>query len=145
MNVIFTLGERRKEKQWKYQRGMLRALSITNMKKDVQRRFFAHDVTETVSRLYLSDLCLDMGIDAYLLGAEYARFGHYGESEFAAMQRCIGEIQAIIDQTVAQFTAWMKLDDAQESLYKEVANGYIHEWWRQGFTEGKKKYSMRLH
>ncbi|WP_158282301.1 DUF2521 family protein [Salipaludibacillus keqinensis] len=145
MNVIFTLGEKRKEKQWKYQRTMLRSLQISNMKKDVQRRFFAHEVQETVSQLYLQDFCLDVGIDAYLLGAEFARFGYYGESEFMVMQRCAGEIMAQIDQTVAQFSAWLNLDEPQADVYKEVATGYIYEWWRQGFDEGKKRYHLRLH
>ncbi len=145
MNVIFTLGERRKEKQWKYQRSMLRTLSINDMKKDVQRRFFAHEDEETVSQLYLQDFCLDIGIDTFLLGAEFARFGYYGETEFMVMQRCTEEIKAQIDQTVAQFTAWLNLDQSQANVYKEVATGYIYEWWRRGFDEGKKRYQLRLH
>jgi hypothetical protein len=145
MNVIFTLGEKRKQKQWKYQRSMLRSLSVNEMKKDIQRRFFAHSIEETVSQLYLQDFCLDIGIDAYLLGAEYARFGYYGESEFAVMQRCAEEISAQIEHTAAQFTAWMNLDEAQAEVYKEVATGYIYEWWRKGFDEGKKKYQLKLH
>ncbi|MCR6098221.1 DUF2521 family protein [Salipaludibacillus agaradhaerens] len=145
MNVIFTLGEKRKEKQWKYQRSMLRTLSINDMKKDVQRRFFAHEMEETVSQLYLQDFCLDVGIDAFLLGAEFARFGYYGEPEFTVMRRCAGEINMQIDQTVAQFVAWLKLDDAQTAVYKEVATGFIYEWWRQGFDEGRKRHQLKLH
>lgn len=145
MNVIFTLGEKRKEKQWKYQRSILRTLAVNDMKKDVQRRFFAYDMEETVSQLYLQDFCLDVGIDAYLLGADFARFGFYGESEFSVMQRCAGEINALIEQTAAQFTAWLNLDEAQSSVYKEVATGYIYEWWRKGFDEGKKRLQLRLH
>lgn len=145
MNVIFTLGEKRKEKQWNYQRSMLRLLSINKMKTDVQRRFFAHENEETVSQLYLQDFCLDIGMDTFLLGAEFARFGYYGETEYMVMQRCTEEIKAQIDQTVAQFTAWLNLDEEQAKVYKEVATGYIYEWWRQGFDEGKKKYQLRLH
>ncbi|UTW70800.1 DUF2521 family protein [Anaerobacillus sp. HL2] len=37
---------------------------------------------------FAEDACVDFAIDAYLLGAEFSRFGYYGENELSVRRRC---------------------------------------------------------
>ncbi|ADU28449.1 YbaK family protein [Evansella cellulosilytica] len=145
MNVVTDLGERRRRKQWKFERSMLRALSIEDMRKDVQEQFFDQLVGQSVGKLYLVDYCLDIGIDAYLLGSEFGRFGYYGETAEQAQHRCIEEINAYIEQTTGQFKSWFTLDEVETTIQHEKSRAFILRWWNKGFAEGEKKYRLRLH
>ncbi|MDG5788078.1 DUF2521 family protein [Evansella sp. AB-P1] len=145
MNVVTDLGERRRKKQWKFERSMLRALSIEDMRKDVHERFFQNLVGQSVGKLYLIDYCLDIGIDAYLLGSEYGRFGYYGETEEQVQERCKEELNTYIRQTTSQFSSWFSLDSKEEEQQWHRSAGFIKKWWTLGFKEGEKKYRLRLH
>ncbi|MBU9710771.1 DUF2521 family protein [Evansella tamaricis] len=146
MNVITNLGEKRRKKQWKFERNMLRSLSIEEMRKDVNEQFFDQLIgAETVSKLYLVDFCLDIGIDAYLLGSEYGRFGYYGETAEQVQTRCKDELDTFITQTASQFTAWFTLTEKEKDIQYERSKAFINRWWNKGFTEGERRYRLRLH
>ncbi|UTR12554.1 YbaK family protein [Evansella sp. LMS18] len=145
MNVVYNLGERRRKKQWKFERSMLRSLSIHEMRKDAERTFFSGQIGETVGTLYLMDFCLDIGIDAYLLGSEYARFGYFGETPEQAEKRCEEELDALAGQTASQFTAWYTGGERSIDEHRKKSSAFIKKWWKKGFTEGEKKYRLRLH
>ncbi|SDZ37465.1 Protein of unknown function [Evansella caseinilytica] len=145
MDVIVDLGERRRKKQWKFERSMLRSLSIENMRKDVHNHFFTYHVGNSVSMLYLVDYCLDIGIDAYLLGSEFGRFGYYGEPAEKVQNRCRSELDSYIEQTANQFNAWFHLNEEEKQFFHEKSAEFISKWWTNGFKEGEKKYRLRLH
>ncbi|MBU9720184.1 MULTISPECIES: DUF2521 family protein [Bacillaceae] len=146
MNVITNLGERRRKKQWKFERNMLRSLSIDDMRKDVNEHFFSQLIgAETVSKLYLMDFCLDIGIDAYLLGSEYGRFGYYGETPDQAQTRCEEELETFTTQTASQFSAWFTLTEDEKFIQFERSRAFINRWWKKGFQEGERRYRLRLH
>ncbi|QKS69818.1 DUF2521 family protein [Paenalkalicoccus suaedae] len=139
MLVVTDLTKRRKEKRWTYQRRVLRAVSLEQLRRDVVTRFFAHvDMLEDRKEWRLLDACMDIGVDAYLLGAEYARFGYYGEKEFFVLQRCASDVQLFIDDVVNQ----CELCYAEDIATKDLATAFIYDWWRQGFTEGKKCFTL---
>ncbi|MDQ0256040.1 hypothetical protein J2S74_003439 [Evansella vedderi] len=145
MNVVTDLGERRRKKQWKFERSMLRSLKIDDMRKDVHDQFFHNLIGQSVGKLYLVDYCLDIGIDAYLLGSEYGRFGYYGETAEQVQERCRGELNAYIEQTTGQFGAWFSLTEQEKEIQREKCRAFILRWWKKGFQEGEKKYRLRLH
>ncbi|MFA9556521.1 DUF2521 family protein [Evansella sp. AB-rgal1] len=145
MNVVTDLGERRRKKQWKFERSMLRTLSIDDMRKDVHDQFFHNLVGQSVGKLYLIDYCLDIGIDAYLLGSEYGRFGYFGESQERVQERCKEELETYIGQTTSQFSSWFSLTEEEERIQWEKSRVFILRWWNKGFQEGEKKFRLRLH
>ncbi|UCZ53408.1 YbaK family protein [Bacillus shivajii] len=145
MNVITSLGEKRRKKQWKFERSILRSLSIQTMKTDVFQTFFSQQFGESVGKLYLTDFCLDIGIDAYLLGSEFSRFGYYGDPPKKVKVRCQDELDAYIQQCVSQFQAWFHLDDNESDKVKEKCTAFLDKWWTTGFKEGEKRHRLRLH
>lgn len=141
MNVIVNLQERQRAKQIKYERNMLRELSLEKMKIRFHT-FFGKDYIDVVE-----EGCIDVAIEAYLLGANYSKFGYYGESEDSVRSRCFSEEKHLIDTLFNFILYWGDYgasDSYQEGLYYSC-EGYVGVWWREGFTAGEKRYKMRLH
>ncbi len=141
MNLIVTLQERQREKQIKYERRMLRELSLENVKGRF-KQYFGEGYIDVVE-----DGCIDVAIEAYLLGANYSKFGYYGESQDDARVRCFQEEKHLIDTLFNFILYWGDVgwsNSYQEGLY-HCCEGYIDAWWKDGFTTGEKRYKMRLH
>lgn len=144
-NVITDLNERRRKKQWNFERSMLRSLSIGDMRKDIQQIFLQQLFGDPISKMYLTDFCLDVGIDAYLLGSEYGKFGCDGETPEQARQRCQEDVDVFISQIANQFFAWFTLSEEDKEVIFYKSGQFIMKWWNEGFKEGEKKYRLRLH
>ncbi|WP_096438234.1 DUF2521 family protein [Alteribacter populi] len=145
MNLITSFSEKRRKKQWNYERRVLRSLSISDLRKDVHQHFFTTIMMDRVSHMYLEDFCLDVGIDAYLLGSEYGRFGYFGETAEMAKQRCLEDLEIYCEQVAGQFQAWLKGSVTEEEQYKQLSETFVHRWWEKGFNEGVRRYRMKLH
>lgn len=145
INVVTDLSERRRKKQWDFERSMLRALSIEAMRKDINERFFKSGIEESAGKMYVQDFCIDIGIDAYLLGSEFGKFGYDGETAEEAQARCNEGLNTYIEQTASQFFSWFTLTDAEQEQNWLDSKEFILNWWKLGFKEGEKKYRLRLH
>jgi Protein of unknown function (DUF2521) len=146
MNVITSFKEKKREKQILYERKMLRELSLEKLKTKVIEHFgpFYH-----MYRLFPSVIeegCIDIAIEAYLLGANYSRFGYYGEPAESVRRRCAQEEKYLIDTLFDFLCFWGDIDDglASESLYYTCEH-YIIYWWTEGFEKGKKRRRLKLH
>ncbi|PLR96410.1 YbaK family protein [Bacillus sp. T33-2] len=147
MNVITTFKEKRREKQIKYERSMLRELSIKILQERVKHYFGSSRFTSgLIMNAGIEEACYDVAIEAYLLGAKFGRFGYYGESAEMARKRCRPEESHLIDTLYNFFLFWGKGDEGlfSESLYY-LCDQYVDSWWRDGFQRGEKRYKLRLH
>ncbi|MBM7096686.1 DUF2521 family protein [Bacillus sp. H-16] len=145
MNLITSFSEKRRKKQWNYERRVLRSLSISDLRKDVHQHFMTTIYMDRVSNMYLEDFCVDIGIDAFLLGSEYGRFGYFGETAETVKARCMDEIDIYAEQSAGQFYAWLGGSEADEERYKQMSEAFVHRWWEKGFNEGVRRYKMKLH
>ncbi|MBM7694832.1 hypothetical protein JOC77_004311 [Peribacillus deserti] len=147
MNVITTLKEKQREKQVKYERKVLRELSIDQLKKRVQQQFGHNRLFQLSFSQVLEEGCYDVAIEAYLLGAHFSKFGYYGEDASSVKNRCQAEEKHLIDTLFNFVLYWGKAeqqDYISESLYYECEQ-YVDSWWKDGFQKGQKMYKMRLH
>jgi hypothetical protein len=147
MNVITTLRERQKAKQIKYDRNVLKELSVATLKKRVQE-IFGND---RIIGMYFTDVleegCFDVAVEAFLLGANFSKFGYYGESMEAARRRCRREEKHLTDTLFNFILYWGKVgenDLYNESLYYRCES-YVETWWKEGFQKGELRHKMRLH
>jgi Protein of unknown function (DUF2521) len=141
MNVIVNLQERQREKQIRYERKLLHELSLEKIKVRF-RQYFGEDLLDIVE-----DGCIDIAIEAYLLGANYSKFGYYGESEEDVRARCFAEEKHLIDTLFNFIIYWGGVGESekdQTGLYY-CCEGYVDTWWKDGFTVGEKRYKMKLH
>lgn len=147
MNVITTFKEKKREKQVTYERKMLRELSLEGLKKTVKTHFSPFFITGPLFIKAIEEGCIDIAIEAYLLGARYSRFGYHGETPESVKQRCQAEEKYLIDAIFEFITYWGYIGDdhmANEALYY-TCESYVDKWWHEGFNKGEKRYRLRLH
>jgi hypothetical protein len=147
MVIVTSLKDKRREKQINYERKMLRELSLDILRKKVRYYFeplFFKDHDWTLS---LEEGCIDIAIEAFLLGAHFSRFGFYGESLPLVKKRCRAEEKVLIDALYNYLCFCSpegEKDFYQESIYY-TCEQYVQAWWEEGFQKGEKRYRLRLH
>ena len=142
-NVITTFKEKRQEKQMIYERKMLRELSLERLKATVNDHFGSYFKFLSA----IEDGCIDIAIEAYLLGTKFSRFGYYGESVESIKLRSYYEEKYLADTLYEYLTYWGQVgtnDFVNESLFYSCEY-YVSSWWGEGFQKGEKRYRMRLH
>lgn len=147
MNVITTLKDKRRDKQIKYERTVLRDLSINMLKASVKRLFGSTSFTQNLMmQSGIEEACYDVAIEAYILGAKFSKFGYYGESMESIRQRCAKEEKHFADTLYNFLLYWGSLDEGMysESLYY-LCEQYVSEWWLEGFKKGELRHKLRLH
>lgn len=147
MNVITTLSAKRRERQIKNERKLLRELSIESLKKSVQNSFSSERVQGGIwVQQGVEEGCYDVAIEAYLLGGQYSRFGYGGEPVEHIKLRCEKELKHLTD-TLYNFWLYWKFGD--ESLMQEstfyACEQFVDKWWMEGFKKGEQRRKLRLH
>jgi hypothetical protein len=146
MNVI-AFKEKRQEKMIKFERKVLKEVSLRKLKGMVGVYFSPFFRSQTIFTTAIEDGSIDVAIEAYLLGAHMSRFGYYGESMEDARKRRKYEEQYLIDSVFDYLQYWDATggnDLEGESLYV-AATQFIDYWWREGFKKGERRYKLRLH
>lgn len=147
MNVITTFKEKRREKQIKYERSVLRDLSIKMLKERVQQYFGSTRIASSfIMNTGVEEACYDVALEAYLLGAKFSKFGYYGEDIDAVRMRCFNEEKHLIDTLYNFLLLWGNGEEGgmSESLYY-LCEQYVLSWWREGFEKGQRRHKLRLH
>ncbi|MCM2535491.1 YbaK family protein [Neobacillus pocheonensis] len=147
MNVITTFKEKRREKQIKYERSVLRDLSINMLKERVKQYFGSTRIASSfVMNTGIEEACYDVALEAYLLGAKFSKFGYHGEDLEEVRSRCNKEENHLIDTLYNFLLYWGNGEEGtmSESLYY-LCEQYVHVWWREGFEKGQMRHKLRLH
>lgn len=147
MTVITTFKEKRREKQIKYERSVLKELSINTLKERVRHYFGATKIASSFAmNTGIEEACYDVALEAFLLGAKFSKFGYYGEDMEAVRLRCFREEKHLIDTLYNFLLYWGNGEEGtmSESLYY-LCEQYIHVWWREGYEKGQRRHKLRLH
>ncbi len=145
--MITTFVKKKQEKRLKYEKSVLREISLNSLKERVQNYFGASNLTShLVLESGIEEALYDVAIEAYLLGAHFSRFGFYGESVESVKKRCYYEEKHLIDTLYNFLLFWGK---GAEGVYSEslfyICEQYVDSWWREGFRKGERRYKLRLH
>ncbi|OIJ21654.1 hypothetical protein BKP45_02710 [Anaerobacillus alkalidiazotrophicus] len=144
MNVITTFEDRRRKKQWNFERQVLRKLSLSKIRGYIHMHFpSVFEKHQKLGSSFAEDACIDFAIDAYLLGAEFSRFGYYGETEVLVRRRCQEEYNEQINHLYDQLSGWL-FKYEQDDHFFALCESFILFWWEKGFQEGEKRYRMKL-
>ncbi|MFF2450175.1 YbaK family protein [Neobacillus sp. NPDC058068] len=147
MTVITSFKEKRREKQIKYERSVLKELSINTLKERVRQYFGSTKIASSfVMNTGIEEACYDVALEAFLLGAKFSKFGYYGEDMEAVRLRCFREEKHLIDTLYNFLLYWGNGEEGtmSESLYY-LCEQYIHVWWREGYEKGQRRHKLRLH
>jgi hypothetical protein len=147
VNIITTFVEKKREKQVKYEKSVLREISVKTLKGRVQQYFGSSRMAQSIiMHTGVEEACYDVAIEAYLLGANMSKFGIYGESAKEAKKRCLKEEKHIIDTLYNFLLYWGGSQEGtrSESLYY-LCEQYVNSWWMDGFSKGERRMKLRLH
>jgi hypothetical protein len=147
VTVITTFKEKRREKQIKYERSVLRDLSIQTLKERVQQYFGSTRISSAfIINTGIEEACYDVALEAYLLGAKFSKFGYYGEDIESVRMRCYKEEKHLVDTLFNFLLFWGNGEEGfmSESLYY-LCEQYVQVWWREGYEKGYRRYKLRLH
>ncbi len=145
--IIEGFEKRRREQQIKYERRLLRDLSVENMRSRIREFFGPSSFNGIRVSEVLEEGCFDVAIESYLLGGHFSRFGYYGESEDMVRARCQQEETHLIDTLFNFILYWGKIGEQElynDSLYYRCSV-YVEMWWKEGFRTGERSYKLRLH
>jgi len=145
MSEVISIKQKRYQKELKYEKKMLRELSLTEIKH--QMNYCFGKMIDNGRKKIIEEACVDYAIEAFLLGAKYSRFGYYGETMDAANKRCQHEEKRLIDEFYDYFLNWgkVKINDVSYDELYIASEHYIHTFWQEGFIKGEKRYKLRLH
>ncbi|HEY4551996.1 MAG TPA: DUF2521 family protein [Bacillaceae bacterium] len=146
MSVVTTFEKRKREKQLKYERKLLRELSIDGLKKSIVVHFSAARIRSSLLiEEGMEEACFDVAIEAYLTGGDFSRFAAYGEDMESAKKRCRREIRHFTDTL---FNFWLYYDYGMNSLQEEsiyfACEHFVDYWWKEGYDRGVRRRKLRL-
>ena len=148
MNVITTFPQKQREKQIRFERRILRELSIEQLKRGVQQ-FFGDFHFGSINMLgtAIEEGCYDIAIEAFLLGSKYSRLGYYGLSWEEIKERT-SEDRRTYARGLAEFIDYWSMPGKEKNMYDSllvICEHYVEYWIHEGFLKGKQHYKMRLH
>jgi hypothetical protein len=146
MALITTFKEKKKEKQVKFEKKILRELSLEKLIKEV-KLYFNPFFKRAMFSQAIEDGSVDVAIEAYLLGASFGKIGRYGESFDDIKKRCYYEEKYLIDTLYDYLQYWGNMGDndfMMESLYM-ACEQFVSKWINEGFNKGIMRYKLRLH
>ncbi|AKP45561.1 MULTISPECIES: DUF2521 family protein [Bacillus] len=149
MTVITSFTERLRKKEIQLERSLLKELSIQNLQNSIRMYFgtihlFGNVLMDDPG---FEDACFDVGIESYLLGGRYSKFGFYGEDTNVVKNRCQHEIEYLTDTLYHFWLYWWKIgvaDNVDESTFYNCSQ-FVDYWWNEGYSQGKKRLKLRLH
>jgi len=144
--VITSFDLKKREKQIKYERAVLKEISIKDLKEKVARHFGSSSLTSSIMlNTGIEEACYDVAIEAFLLGANYSKFSDYGEEIKEIKNRCEEEDTHLKDTLYHFLLYWGSEESSKnESLYY-LCEQFVDEWWLEGFEKAKKRRKLRLH
>ncbi|MGI8352760.1 DUF2521 family protein [Niallia circulans] len=146
MAVITSFDIRKREKQIKYERAVLREISLKELKEKVAHYFGSSNLTSSIlMNNGIEEACYDVAIETFLLGANYSKFSEYGEEVQAIKNRCKEE-DVHLKETLYHFLLYWGSEESNknESLYY-LCEQFVDEWWLEGYTKANKRRKLRLH
>lgn len=146
MTVIMDFDLKKREKQIKYERSVLKELSIKDLKAKVARYFGSSQLTKSVIiNEGMEEACFDVAIEAFLLGANFSKFNEWGEDIPTIKNRCLEEDKHLKDTLFHFLLYWGSEESSKnESLYY-LCEQFVDAWWLEGFHKANKRRKLRLH
>ncbi|MCY8048731.1 YbaK family protein [Bacillus haynesii] len=146
MGTVVSFNNEKQKKQINLEKKLLRELSLEKMLSSAEECFapLFHFFSKHTDILY--DGCIDFAIEAYLLGAEYGKFGYHGEPVQRAMVRSEKEEKQLLHELYEYAVSWSEAFNIQavhEPLYY-ACEYFIQSWWKEGFSQRERRFKLRL-
>ncbi|WP_254177639.1 DUF2521 family protein [Priestia megaterium] len=140
VNEVTYLKEKRYEKEMKYERKVLRELSFDLLQERLRRYFHPMFQWNMLGDEHVEEYCLDIAIESFLLGARVSKRGK-GYEDF---QKHSKQEESLLIDTLYGAVSMFVTDLYQDGLYY-LCQGYVQDWWKEGYRTAEKRRRLRLH
>ncbi|WP_210611382.1 DUF2521 family protein [Priestia flexa] len=137
-----TFKEKRYEREMKYERKVLRDLSIEELHRKADKTFRPIFQWHVMSEYHVEEYCMDIAIESFLLGARTSKFFTWGETLEQSKLRSVNEEKLLAD-TLFEVLCSASNEVSKDSLYY-LCQSYVEEWWNEGYETGIRRHRLRL-
>ncbi|MEE6452881.1 DUF2521 family protein [Gottfriedia acidiceleris] len=141
MNLITNFREKRRAKQIKFEKSLLKELKIMQLKAQLKDSFSYCIDADINQRKAREDYCLELAVETYLLGARYSRFGFYGEPIENVKRRSAKESEWLA--YLFYSSVFGRKDDIQTEPF-DRCKSFLNNWWLDGYVKGERRHKLRL-
>jgi len=141
MNVITNFREKRRAKQIKFEKSLLKELKIMQLRSQLKDSFSYFIEADSNQRKAREDYCLELAVEIYLLGARYSRFGFYGEPVENVQRRSAKESEWLT--YLFYSSVFGRKDDIQAEPFNQCKS-FLNNWWLDGYVKGERRHRLRL-
>jgi len=145
MGVVMNFHEKYRHKKLDFERKALQDLSFQKIENVINETFEPYLKPMAAYLQTVTEMCVDYGIEAFLLGSSYGRFGFYGEAIEGVYQRSEKPFKMLLDDFYDFWLFWYTIDTMQNEDIYRACEAYLYYWWKEGFETALKRYRMRLH
>ncbi len=142
-NVITVFKERQRHKRLEFERRILIEISLKELTDNITEMFSPFFSDAILYKGDVENVCMDIAIEAYLLGAEYSKFSCRGESMEVVHKRCFKLEKALIDALFDYWLFWKTTDGLEDSLHL-TCDVFVSSWWKAGCEKGIMRRRLRL-
>jgi hypothetical protein len=141
MNLITNFREKRRAKQIKFEKSLLKELKVMQLKAQLKDSFSYCIDADINQRKAREDYCLELAVETYLLGARYSRFGFYGEPIENVKRRSAKESEWLA--YLFYSSVFGRKDDIQTEPF-DRCKSFLNNWWLDGYVKGERRHRLRL-
>ncbi|GAA3317639.1 hypothetical protein GCM10020331_017180 [Ectobacillus funiculus] len=109
------------KKQLKYERRLLREISLASLRSDIKQYFFYEYTKTSQFTRHCEEYCIELAVESYLLGARYSKFGYYGEPLPQVRNRSIFEEKKPSGNAVSLFLSTVPLAELPKEYRQKAA------------------------
>lgn len=143
-NVITVFKERQRHKRIEFERRVLTEVSLSELTEDIQEMFSPFFSDAILYKGDVENVCIDIAIESYLLGAEYSKFSDHGEPMQKVQGRSFQLEKALIEALFDYWTFWKSSSGYEDSL-QIACDVFVSSWWKKGYEKGVMRRRLRLH
>jgi len=147
VKVITTFPQKRRERQIRFERSLMRELSIETLRTSFRWFFDWQGFMASQSLLFaIEEGCYDIAVETFLFGSQFSRLGYFGVPWEEIHRRSQKQL-SLFSRGLADFIHYWVNENREREVEADLLDAcsrFVEYWFREGFLKGKMKYKMKL-
>lgn len=147
VNVITTFPQKQRERQIRFERSLMRELTIEALRTSFRQFFNGKEYIVSQSLLLaIEEGCYDIAIETFLFGSQFSRLGYFGVPWEEVYKRSQKQL-SLFSRGLADFIHYWVNEDRDREVEADLLGAcsqFVEYWFREGFLKGIMKYKMKL-
>lgn len=141
VSVILSFRQKQAEKKVHFEKTILKWLPVKEIEKEIEQNFYIFFIEKQTKWPIVVELCFEIAIESYLLGASFSRLGYYGMPFIEIKERSIYKEALLIEDL---YDYLMFLQPSGNSVLYEICREFVSGYFDKGYQNGKKRYKLKM-